>query len=131
MLFRSENTRPRDCFTSPWVGISGNGNVNIPGLNNILIYLDLLRVADTDNSVCYLFRYDGVAEDISIKGYINNTIHINTEIKTPSVYYYWTRPINNTDNVKFDCFRGDRVIRTLEFSGHEILNNQTTYIKFK
>jgi len=126
-----EKTRPRDCFTSPWVGISGDGYVNIPGLNNVKIFLDLLRVADDSNVICYLFRYDGISDNISIKGYINNTININTEIKTPRVYYYWTRSINRTDKIKFECFGGDRLIKTLEFNGDEILDNQVTYIKFK
>ena len=124
------NTKPRDLFTSEWLGISSLGNIQIPGLeNDFTIEPDI--VMEKNGSKIYFVIPNSVKnEKIKIKLYKDNNLVVSNEIGTGPLYY-WAFDQNDIKVWKLEIYYKDKLLTQVEKTTEEILWNNWSYFLLK
>jgi len=125
-----EQINPRDCFTSYWMGLSADGMVKIPGINNVEIKIDILKNQDGYNNLGFIFIYQGVI-DIEVNLFINDTMIVSERINLANTFFYWLRDAEYSDVLKMECRNHNQVLKSITMTGKEVFENNLSYIKFK
>ena len=126
-----DNIKPRDIFTSEWLGISTYGKVYIPEFDNEFnIDIDIVKDKnDNDNIFCVL-PFNEEQKSIIIKIYKDNILIENVEVIT-GVLHYWKFSINETQEWSMEVYYQDKIIKKIKRTTKEILWNKWSYFEDK
>ncbi len=126
-----DNTKPRDIFTSKWLGISTYGKVYIPEFDKEFnMDIDIVKdKKDSDNIFCVL-PFNEEQKSIIIKIYKDNILIKNVEVIT-GVLHYWKFSINETQEWSMEVYYQDKLIKKIKRTTKEILWNKWSYFEDK
>jgi hypothetical protein len=124
------NTRPRDLFTSEWLGISSLGNIQIPNLESgLIIEPDIVKEKNGDK-IYFVIPNNVKKEKVDIKLYRDNNIVVSNEIGTGPLYY-WAFEQNGVKSWKIEIYHNKKMIAQVEKTTEEILWNYWSYFLLK
>ena len=124
------NTRPRDFFTSEWLGISSLGNIQIPGLESkFTIEPDIVTEKNGDK-IYFVIPNSIKNEKIDIKLYTDNNLVVSNEIGAGPLYY-WSFDQNNIKSWRIEIYHNKKLLTQVERTTEEILWNHWSYFLLK
>jgi hypothetical protein len=123
--------RPRDIFSSKWLGISTVGNADIPDLEKQFdINIDIVRDKNNQDNLFFLVYFHPENHDINLKFYEDNILTRDLEIVTGALHY-WVFNIGETKTWKLEVYRKGKFVKHLERSTEEILWNRFSFFENK
>jgi hypothetical protein len=124
------NTRPRDLFTSEWLGISSLGNIQIPGLESkFTIEPDIVTEKNGDK-IYFVIPNSVKTEKIDIKLYTDNNLVVSNEIGAGPLYY-WSFDPGNIKSWRIEIYHEKKLLTQVERTTEEILWNHWSYFLLK
>jgi hypothetical protein len=124
------NTRPRDLFTSEWVGISSLGNIQIPGLESkFTIEPDIVKEKNGDK-IYFVIPNSIKNEKIDIKLYTDDNLVVSNEIGAGPLYY-WSFDLGNIKSWRIEIYHEKKLLTQVERTTEEILWNYWSYFLLK
>jgi hypothetical protein len=124
--------KPRDIFSSKWLGISNYGTISIPEWDNEFdVDLDIVkqRGGDENNIFFVLFLHDK-NEPVTIKFYRDNNLIETREVIT-GVLHHWLYNINETKVWKAEVFHNEKLIKTVERTTEDVFWNIWSFFETK
>jgi hypothetical protein len=124
-------TKPRDLFTSKWLGISNYGKIDIPEFENEFdVDIEIVKNKNSNDQVYYVLYFNPKNELINIKFYTDNIIFKDFEITTGALHY-WVFDVNETKTWKMEVYYNNKLLKTLERTTEEIFWNVFSYFEIK
>ena len=125
-------TKPRDIFSSKWLGISNYGTVSIPELDDEFdVDIDIVKEkGNTENHIFCVLFFNKKEEPINIKFYKDNNLVSDLEIITGALNY-WVYEIDNTKNWKVEVYHNNKLLKIVNRTIDEILWNGWSYFENK
>jgi hypothetical protein len=121
--------KPRDLFSSKWLGISNYGAVAIPELdNNFTVDIDIVRNANDSNSIICVVNVSSKPELIHLKIYKDNQLENSTDLTTGPLYW-WGFPKENTNVWRMEIYKNDKLISQVERTIEEIFWNYWSFFE--
>ena len=123
--------RPRDIFSSKWLGISTFGNADIPDLENKFnVDIDIVKEKHNTNHTFYILYFHPKNELITLKFYKDDILVQEVETTTGALHY-WVFDINETQNWKIEAYYKNKFLKKLEKTTEEILWNKYSFFENK
>jgi hypothetical protein len=121
--------KPRDIFSSKWVGISTYGSVFFPDLKNEFpVDVDIVRCVNDDNSVICVVSPSPKAELVHLKIYCNNQLEESIDLTT-GLLYYWGFPKTESKVWRMEVYKNDKLINQVERTTEEIFWNYWSFFE--
>jgi len=127
-----DNTRPRDLFSSNWLGISNYGTISIPGLDNSFdVEIDIVKQkGGLEDNVFFVVSQHSINKNIDLKMYKDNILIDQGNITTGPLYY-WMFNKGEAQTWKFEIYYQDKLIKTVERTTENIFWNKWSFFEIK
>jgi hypothetical protein len=126
-----DHSRPRDIFSSKWLGISTFGNADIPELENKFnVDIDIVRDKNSDENVYYILFFHPKNEIINLKFYKDDLLVQDFETTTGAIHY-WMFTKDDTQVWKIEAYYGGKLLKSLERTTEEIFWNKFSFFENK
>ena len=123
------NIKPRDIFSSKWLGISNYGAVGFPDLDNeFTVETDIVRNLNDDNSLACVVNVSNKEELIHLKIYKDNQLIESTDLTTGPLYY-WGFPKENTNVWRMEVYKNDKLVSQVERTTENIFWNYWSFFE--
>jgi len=123
--------KPREIFSSEWLGISTSGIATIPGLKKELsVEVDIVKPKDKTDHLFFVLNFNKKQESINLKFYKDNNL-INDLETTTGPIRWWILDIGETKSWKIEVFYKGKLINTLERTTEEVFWNIWSYFELK
>lgn len=125
-------TRPRDLFSSKWLGISNYGNISIPELEDTFnIEADIVKQkGGLENYVFFVIPQYPTNVQIGLKMYRDNVLIDQGNITTGALHY-WMFEKGETQKWKFEIYHQDKLIKVVERTTENIFWNKWSFFELK
>jgi hypothetical protein len=124
--------KPRDIFSSKWLGISNYGSISIPEWDNEFdVDLDIVKQkGNNEDHVFFVLFFNEKNENIHIKFYTDNNLVDNTEVITGTLHY-WVYNLNDIKVWKAEIYHNDKLLKIVERTTEEIFWNKWSFFENK
>jgi len=127
-----EKNRPRDFFSSEWIGISSGGNIALPGYDNLILDLvDVVRDYHSNDSFFLVFPFINSGENVGVKVYLDGVLNHTREVIPNGIFHYFKFNFEKSSTIKVEFHYLGSVRYVIEKSVDSIRSNQHSYFKFK
>ena len=127
-----EKTKPRELFFSEWIGISGGGNVVLPGYDNLILdSVDIVRDYYSNDSFFLVFPRVDSKQKVEIKVYMDGTLKYVKEIVPNKLFHYFKFNFEKFSTIKAEFYYLGSMGHVIEKNADSIRSNQHSYFKFK
>lgn len=127
-----EKTKPREIFSSEWVGISGGGNIGLPGYDNLILdSVDIVRDYYSNDSFFLAFPRIDSEQKVGIKVYLDGILRHTREITPNGIFHYFKFNFEKSSTIKAEFYYSGSICHVIEKSVDSIRSNQHSYFKFK
>ena len=121
--------RPRDIFSSKWLGISNYGDVNFPELDSdFTVEIDIVRSINDNNSLICVVNTSPKVELVHLKIYKDNQLVESTDLTTGPIYW-WGFSKDNTNVWKMEIYKSDKLVSQVERTTEEIFWNYWSFFE--
>ena len=121
--------RPRDIFSSKWLGISNYGDVNFPELDSdFTVEIDIVRSINDNNSLICVVNTIPKVELVHLKIYKDNQLVESTDLTTGPIYW-WGFSKDNTNVWKMEIYKSDKLVSQVERTTEEIFWNYWSFFE--
>jgi hypothetical protein len=127
-----EKTKPRELFSSEWIGISSGGNIAVPGYDNLILdSVDIVRDYYNNDSFFLAFPRINSEQKVEIKVYLDGILSHTREITPNGIFHYFKFNFEKSSTIKAEFYCLGSMCHTIEKSADSIRSNQYSYFKFK
>lgn len=115
--------KPRDIFSSKWLGISNYGKINIPEFDEPFdVDIDIVKDKNNNDNIFCVLPLNEKQESIVLKIYKDNILVNDVELIT-GVLHYWKFSINETQEWSIEVYYQNELLKKIKRSTKEILWN--------
>jgi hypothetical protein len=123
--------KPRDIFSSKWLGISNYGEVSIPLWDKKFnVDIDIVKDKNSIERIYCILNLHPKNELIDIKFYGDNILLQDLEVTTGPLYY-WMFNIDGINIWRMEVYYKNKLFKTLERPTEEVLWNKFSYFENK
>ena len=123
--------RPREIFSSKWLGISTFGNTDIPDLENKFnVALDIVKDKNSNDHIFCILFFNEKQEIVTLKFYRDN-VFVNDIETTTGAIHYWFFNVEETQTWKIEAYHQGKLINSLERKTDEIFWNVWSFFESK
>lgn len=124
-----EPHKPRDLFKNEWFGASSFGEVFVPGLKHKNWWIDLVKDLNTDEIIYAIVSHATHNFDTKLKVYRDGEELVEYDFTTgPLAWFKLT--VEGGKQWRLEQTINGKVVRELEYSIDEVLNNDWSFLKF-
>jgi hypothetical protein len=121
--------KPRDIFSSKWLGISSFGSVHFPDLDNEYnVEIDIVRNLNDDNSLACVINVSSKEELIHLKIYKDNQLEESTDLTTGPLYY-WGFSKQDSNVWRMEVYKNDKLVSQVERTTEDIFWNYWSFFE--
>lgn len=135
-MFPSENghldyNKPRDIFSSKWLGISTFGNADIPYLENKFnVDIDIVRDKTSNDYIFFILNFHAKQESINLKFYKDDILTNDFDTVTGALHY-WMFDVELVKKWKMEVYYKEKLINILDKTTDEIFWNAFSFFESK
>lgn len=124
--------KPREIFSSKWLGISNYGSISIPEWENEFnVELDIVKQRGGDeNNIFFVLWFSDKQEPITIKFYKDNVL-LDVVKTTTGILHHWAYDMGHSVVWKAEVYYEDKLFKVIEKTTEEILWNIWSFFENK
>lgn len=124
-----EPHKPRDLFKNEWFGASSFGEVFVPGLKYKNWWLDLVKDLHTEEIIYVIVSHATHNFDTKLKVYRDGIEIVEWDFTTGPLAWFKVA-VEGGKQFRLEQTLNGKVVRELEYSIDEVLNNGWSFLKF-
>lgn len=126
-----DHNKPREMFSSKWLGISTFGTADIPDLENKFnVDIDIVKDKNSDNHLFYVLFFNMKQKLVNLKFYKDNNLINDLEVTTGALHY-WVFDVEETQTWKIEAYHQGKLINSLERTTDEVFWNVWSFFESK
>jgi hypothetical protein len=124
--------KPREIFSSKWLGISNYGSISIPEWENEFnVELDIVKQRGGDeNNIFFVLWFSDKQEPITIKFYKDNVL-LDIVKTTTGILHHWAYNIEHSVVWRAEVYYENKLFKVVEKTTEEILWNIWSFFENK